>query len=96
MKYFWVTFRRPILPILEGSIFIPNHIPFVWQEQIKVIIKYFRAPPVICGFNTGQHMWVPASDQCNQININIDTANTGPDTVGSIKNKHFLMVDERF
>ena len=31
-------------------------------------------PPTICGYNTGQHMWVPASDSCNQINIDIDTA----------------------
>lgn len=44
-----------------------------------------RAPPVICGFNTGQHMWVPASDQCNQININIDTANTGTTRMWEIK-----------
>jgi len=36
-----------------------------------------RTPPVICGYNTGQHMWVPASDECNMININIDTATTG-------------------
>lgn len=34
-------------------------------------------PPVICGINTGQHMWVPASDSCNQINIDVDTGNSG-------------------
>ena len=33
-------------------------------------------PPTICGYNTGQHMWVPASDSCNQINIDIDTGST--------------------
>ena len=33
-------------------------------------------PPVICGINTGQHMWVPASDSCNQIHIDIDTGST--------------------
>ena len=27
--------------------------------------------PVICGVNTGQHMFVPASDSCNEININL-------------------------
>merc|ERR1712242_509232 len=31
-------------------------------------------PPTICGYNTGQHMWVPASDSCNQINIYIRRA----------------------
>ena len=33
-------------------------------------------PPPICGYNTGQHMFVPASSQCNQINIDIDTLTT--------------------
>jgi len=33
-------------------------------------------PPTICGYNTGQHMFVPASAQCNQINIDIDTGTT--------------------
>jgi len=33
-------------------------------------------PPTICGYNTGQHMWVPASDSCNQIHIDIDTGST--------------------
>ena len=33
-------------------------------------------PPTICGYNTGQHMYVPASTQCNQINIDIDTLTT--------------------
>ena len=34
------------------------------------------SPPVICGYNTGQHMFVPASDSCNTINIDIDTGTT--------------------
>ena len=33
-------------------------------------------PPIICGYNTGQHMYITASDQCNQINIDIDTGST--------------------
>merc|ERR1711997_841975 len=33
-------------------------------------------PPTICGYNTGQHMFVPASVACNQINIDIDTGTT--------------------
>ena len=37
-------------------------------------------PPTICGYNTGQHMWVPASDSCNQINIDIDTGSTSSTT----------------
>ena len=45
----------------------------------------FRAPPVICGYNTGQHMWIPASDQCHQINIDIDTGSTGTTREWQIK-----------
>jgi len=29
--------------------------------------------PTICGYNTGQHMWVDASSKCNTINIQLDT-----------------------
>ena len=32
--------------------------------------------PVICGTNTGQHMFVPASSLCNDVNINVDTGST--------------------
>ena len=34
------------------------------------------SPPIICGYNTGQHMFVPASETCNTINIDIDTGTT--------------------
>ena len=30
------------------------------------------SPPVICGYNTGQHMYVEASDLCNKIVINME------------------------
>jgi len=33
-------------------------------------------PPTICGYNTGQHMYVPASSQCNEVKIDIDTGST--------------------
>jgi len=42
-------------------------------------------PPTICGYNTGQHMWVPASDSCNKINIDIDTGSTGTTRKWQIK-----------
>ena len=29
------------------------------------------APPIICGYNTGQHMYVESSDQCNKIIFNL-------------------------
>jgi len=46
-------------------------------DTLTVTSPCGRTVPTICGFNSGQHMWVPASDQCHQININVDTANTG-------------------
>ena len=42
-------------------------------------------PPIICGINTGQHMWVPASDKCNQLNFDIDTGTTGTTRTWNIK-----------
>ena len=42
-------------------------------------------PPVICGYNTGQHMFVPASDQCNMVNIDIDTGSTSTTRKWQIK-----------
>jgi len=33
-------------------------------------------PPVICGYNTGQHIFVDASDQCNKISLDIDTGSS--------------------
>ena len=42
-------------------------------------------PPTICGYNTGQHMFITASDQCNQINIDIDTGSTGTTRKWQIK-----------
>ena len=45
-------------------------------DTLTVSNPSYQSPPVICGYNTGQHMWVPASDQCNTINIDIDTGST--------------------
>ena len=32
----------------------------------------YSAPPVICGYNTGQHMYIGASELCNRIVIHMD------------------------
>ena len=53
--------------------------PFVGDcmtDTLTVGVPGGQAPPIICGYNTGQHMWVPASDSCNSINIDIDTGTT--------------------
>ena len=46
------------------------------MDSLTVALPGGQSPPVICGYNTGQHMFVPASDQCNSINIDIDTGTT--------------------
>ena len=55
------------------------------MDTLSVSIPGFANPPTICGYNTGQHMWVPASDSCNQINIDIDTGSTASTRTWSIK-----------
>jgi len=45
-------------------------------DTLTVGVPGYTPPPIICGYNTGQHMWVPASDSCTTINIDIDTATT--------------------
>ena len=47
-------------------------------------------PPTICGYNTGQHMWVPASDECNMINIDIDTGSTSTTRLHQIIHCNYL------
>merc|ERR1711997_333525 len=42
-------------------------------------------PPTICGYNTGQHMFVPASVACNEISIDIDTLTTSTTRKWQIK-----------
>ena len=54
-----------------------------------------HVPPVICGYNTGQHMWVPASDDCNQINIDIATGSTATTRSWNIKADLLEIFDEK-
>ena len=50
-----------------------------------VSIPGFGPPPIICGYNTGQHMWVPASDSCVTLTLDIDTATTSTTRSWNIK-----------
>jgi hypothetical protein len=40
-------------------------------------------PPVICGINTGYHMYVPASNACNQMNFQLGTNSMGVSSVAT-------------
>jgi len=43
------------------------------------------APPLICGENSGQHIYVPASDQCNVLNSYFGTATTSSASAFTVK-----------
>ena len=40
-------------------------------DSMTVTTPGSPAPPIICGYNTGQHMYVESSDQCNKIVFNL-------------------------
>jgi len=44
-----------------------------------------NAPPVICGTNTGEHMYVDASDKCNVLNANFGSSSTATTSSFAIK-----------
>ena len=60
-----------------------------YYDKLTVSSPGAQAPPVICGYNTGQHMWIPASDQCTSINIDIDTGITTTTRKWQIKVSQF-------
>ena len=60
-------------------IILKVRISFSSEQELDILfysVSSFSPPPTICGYNTGQHMWVPACPTCVTINIDIDTAST--------------------
>merc|ERR1712156_828992 len=45
-------------------------------DTLTVSVPGMTSPPVICGYNTGQHMFVPACPSCVTITLDIDTGTT--------------------
>jgi len=54
-------------------------------DSFSVTSPSSKAPPLICGTNTGQHMYIPASPQCNVLNSNIGSASTATTSAFTIK-----------
>jgi len=55
-------------------------------DSFGVTVPGGKSPPLICGTNTGQHMYVPASDTgCNTLNGNIGSASTATTSAFTIK-----------
>jgi len=56
------------------------------SDTFGVTVPGGKAPPLICGTNTGQHMYVPASDTgCNTLNANIGSSSTATTSAFTIK-----------
>ena len=54
-----------------------------WLFNSKIFLR--SAPPVICGTNSGQHMYVHASPQCNVLNANFGSSSTATSSAFTIK-----------
>lgn len=63
-------------------------------DTLQVINPGHASSPIICGYNSGQHMFVPASDKCNQIHINIDTGSTTTTRKWQIKTTQYTCESE--
>jgi len=54
-------------------------------DFFSVSVPGATAPPLICGENSGQHIYVPASDQCNTLSAFFGTATTTTTSAFTIK-----------
>jgi len=54
-------------------------------DQFSVTAPGGKSPPVICGTNSGQHMYVHASPQCNVLNANFGSSSTATSSAFTIK-----------
>jgi len=62
-----------------------NRIGSCDTDSFGVTVPGGKSPPQICGTNTGQHMYIPASDQCNVLNANIGSSSTATTSALTIK-----------
>ncbi|CAB4067960.1 unnamed protein product [Lepeophtheirus salmonis] len=66
-----------IVPLgMEFVVFLPlvvgRHRPKIAHISLT---KRGASPPVICGMNSGEHMYVDSSEQCNELAFNLQGAN---------------------
>jgi len=54
-------------------------------DTFSVTVPGGKTPPVICGTNTGYHMYVHASDQCNELSAVFGSASTATTSAFTIK-----------
>lgn len=63
-------FTVPIVTTLNGG--ADNKVGDCVTDALSITNPGGVAPPVICGLNTGQHIYVDAASDCNILNFNID------------------------
>jgi len=54
-------------------------------DSFAVTVPGGKSPPLICGTNTGQHMYIPAATACNTLNANIGAASAATTSAFTIK-----------
>lgn len=54
-------------------------------DQFSVTAPGGKSPPVICGTNTGEHMYLHASPQCNVLTANFGSSSTATTSAFTIK-----------
>jgi len=74
-----------ITNLATGTAGASNSLGLCSTDSFSVSAPGAKAPPVICGTNTGQHLYVPASDSCNLLSANIGTGSSATASAFTIK-----------
>jgi len=62
-----------------------NRIGSCDTDSFSVTVPGGKSPPTICGTNSGYHMYVPASDNCNTLNANFGSLSTATTSAFTVK-----------
>jgi len=77
-----LTVAGPDAAIAAGS---ANSLGDCQVDQFTVTTPGAKSPPVLCGTNTGYHMYVHASDQCNELTANFGSSSAATTSAFTIK-----------
>ena len=76
----------------SGAAGAANHLGNCQTDTFTITTPGSKSPPVICGTNTGYHMYVPASDECNEMVANFGSSSTATSSAFIIKVTHVIIV----
>jgi len=69
----------------EAAVSLTNRVGNCDTDFFTVTSPGSKSPPIICGTNTGQHMYVDAADQCNVLSASFGSASTATSSAFTIK-----------